>query len=94
MKVGLYAVYDSASGVYDGPVPQQSDASAMRNFRNMVGNDQSPIGRNPEDFSLVRVGRWNDATAEVKPEEKKTLITGNEAVFELKNSESYGGTEA
>ena len=32
MKVKLYAVLDNASGVYDGPFPQQGDGVALRNF--------------------------------------------------------------
>lgn len=74
MKVKLYAVYDKASGVYDGPVPAQTDEVAVRNFTNMAFNEQSPVGMNPECFSLWRVGEWNDATGEVAPEEVKECL--------------------
>lgn len=73
MKVKLYAVYDSASGIYDGPVPAHGDGVAMRNFTNMAKNKDSTVGRNPEHFSLWRVGEWNDATGEVTPEIKECL---------------------
>lgn len=74
MKVKIYAVLDSASGVYDGPVPSQNDAVALRNFTNMALNENSSIGKNPECFSLWRVGEWNDATGEVVPEVKECLV--------------------
>ena len=32
MKVTLYAVYDSASGVYDGPVPGTADGKMVRSL--------------------------------------------------------------
>ena len=54
MKVKLYAVLDSASGVYDGPVPAQADGVALRNFTNMAMDANTAIGRNPECFSLWR----------------------------------------
>ena len=73
MKVKLYAVLDSASGVYDGPVPAQADGVAVRNFINMAKNPQTAIGMNPEHFSLWRVGEWNDAVGEVVPEVKECL---------------------
>lgn len=73
MKVKLYAVLDSASGVYDGPVPAHNDNVALRNFAHMAKNADSPIGRNPEHFSIWRVGEWNDALGEVVPESKECL---------------------
>lgn len=80
MIVNLYAVFDVASGVYDGPVAAQTDAVAIRNFSGMTSNPESPIGKNPEDFSLVRVGRWDDSKGEVIQEDRVTLITANEAI--------------
>lgn len=84
MKVKLFAVLDSASGIYDGPVPAQTKEVALRNFTHMARNDDSPIGKNPECFSLWQVGEWNDGTGEVVPEAKFVianaidLITPNE----------------
>lgn len=66
MKVNLYAVLDTASRVYDGPVPAQTDEVAIRNFSNMAMNADSPIGRNPEHFMLFKVGAWDDSRGEVE----------------------------
>ena len=73
MKVNLYAVLDKASLVYDGPVPAQTDAVALRNFTNMALQDNNAIGKNPECFSLWRVGSWDDSVGEVIPEIKECL---------------------
>lgn len=67
MKVSLYAVFDSASRVYDGPVAAQTDEVALRNFGNMAGNTSNAIGLNPECFSLWKVGEWDDGIGEVIP---------------------------
>lgn len=81
MIVKLYAVLDSASGVYDGPVPCQTDGVALRNFENMARNDQSPIGKNPEYYSIWRVGEWNDATGEVISSPKEILAHANDLLM-------------
>lgn len=79
MKKNLYAIYDTASGVYDGPFPGVSDGHVLRAFSDSAVGD-TPIGKHPEDFSLIFVGVWNDATGELVQVENKTLITGLEAV--------------
>ena len=73
MKVKLYAVLDKTSGVYDGPVPCHNDGVALRNFTNAAIAGEGPISKNPECFSIWRVGEWNDATGEVTPEIKECL---------------------
>lgn len=78
MKTRLYAVLDSCSAVYDGPVPCQTDGVAMRNFTNMALNPETAIGRNPEHFSLWFVGEWDDAKAEITPVVKECLGHAND----------------
>ena len=80
MKKNLYAVIDTASGVYDGPIPGQSDGQMMRSFSDMAVNAEHPIGQHPEDYSLIKVGTWNDGTGEVEDVQNITMITGLEAV--------------
>jgi hypothetical protein len=73
MKVKLIAVLDECSGVYDGPVPVQNEKVALRNFANMCKQPESPIAKNPSDFSIWLVGEWNDADATIVSEGKKCL---------------------
>lgn len=65
MIVNLYAVYDKVSGVYDGPIPGKGDAHVMRGFGDQVLKEGSPLNLHPEDYVLMRLGTWNDATGEV-----------------------------
>ena len=88
MKVKLYAVLDSASAVYDGPVPSQTDGVAMRNFINMAKNPDTAVGRNPECFSLWRVGEWDDATGVPStPDGKECLGYAIDLIATEKNGE-------
>ena len=88
MKVKLYAVLDSASGVYDGPVPAQADGVAVRNFTNMALDANTAVGKNPEYFSLWRVGEWNDAEGAIVPELKECLGYAVDLIAAV-NKENY-----
>lgn len=85
MIVNLYAIFDRASGIYDGPAPGQSDAVVIRQFRGMALNADAPIGKNPDDYTLFTVGKWNDATGEVIPATPEKLINGAEVIAQSRN---------
>ncbi len=80
MIVSLYAIYDSASGVYDGPFPGTADGAVSRNFSDMCLNADHPIGKHPDCYTLFRVGSWNDGTGEVADIDPLKLMNGVEAV--------------
>ena len=76
MIVNLYAVYDRASGVYDGPFPGKSDGHIVRGFSDQVKNKDSEIGKHPDDYTLFKVGTWNDGTGEVVDTVTEKLCNG------------------
>lgn len=76
----IYTVFDSASGVYDRPFVANSDGSAVRAFGDICMSADHPIGQHPEDYSLYRIGTFDDNNAVIKPEDRICLITGQEAV--------------
>ena len=86
MKVTLFAVYDSASGVYDGPFPGKAEGHVIRSFSDQCLNADGPMGAHPEDFTLFKIGTWNDGTAELVDEITVKLINGAEAVANSRNS--------
>lgn len=101
MKMNMYSIYDTATAAYMRPIFCQSDGQALRLFTDVATAADHEIGKHPEDYSLVRLGSWNDATGIVAPEEKETLITGLEAVAasrkkveqpDLLDNMNYGGT--
>lgn len=80
MKLGLFAVYDICSGVYDGPFKARTDAEAQRTFATIAVDAEHPIGQNPEDYTLMRVGTWNDGTGEIEVQSPVAVITALECV--------------
>ena len=76
----MYAIIDTASGVYDGPFKGMSDGHIIRAFSDMCMDAEHPIGQHPEDYSLIKVGTWNEGTGELEDLQNMTMITGLEAV--------------
>ena len=79
-KKNLYAVLDTATGIYDGPMPAHTDEQVKRQFVQLATNAENPIGQNPKDFAIIRTGIWNDGTGELTDTQNITLMTGLEAV--------------
>lgn len=80
MIVRLYAIFDSASGVYDGPFRCKTDGEARRMFIDIASDAEHPIGKHPADYTLMCVGKWNDGTGHVMAEGPSKIINGLEAV--------------
>ena len=88
MKISLYAVFDRCSGVYDGPIPGRADAEMVRNFSHMCGKPDSKLSESPEDYTLFKVGTWNDGTGELEDLVPVKLINGAEAISNLTNGDT------
>lgn len=86
IKKNLYAIIDTASGVYDGPFKGLSDAQMIRVFSDLCTDAEHPIGAHPEDYSLIKVGTWNEGTGEVNDMQNLTMITGLEAVAQSRKT--------
>lgn len=65
MKQGLYCVYDAKVGTYSMPFFAQTDAQAIRTFRDGIAQEGSLLNRHPEDFSCVRLATVMDETGAV-----------------------------
>lgn len=85
MKLNIYAIYDTAAAMYNRPFFGPADGSAIRQFSDLCVSADHELGKHPEDYSLVRLGTWDDNTAKFSLEDKETLITGNEAVAASRN---------
>lgn len=80
MRLNVYSVYDVAAGAYARPFFSQSDGEALRSFCDIAVDAEHPIGKHPEDYSLFRVGQWDDNKGKLVGEAPECLSTGMEAV--------------
>ena len=88
MKRNIYMIYDTAAAIYMGPLIFRADGEAMREFEGQSTNADSKIGHHPEDFSLYRVGSFDDHDGKLVPEDKICLATALEMVAKARNAET------
>lgn len=64
MVTKLYVVYDEKALVYKYPQFQRSAGEAIRSFTLAVQDQNTEIGKFPEDFTLYEVGAFDDQNAQ------------------------------
>lgn len=87
MRMMVYTIFDTASGAYMRPFFLNSDGQAMRAFTDIATDDKHEVGRHPEDYSLVRIGHYDDNNAALVGEDVEVLATGLEVVAAKRNKE-------
>lgn len=66
MKLNIYAVFDSKAAAYASPFFMQRDTMALRAFTDLTNDRQSSINKHPEDYSLWKIGSYDDDTGLVE----------------------------
>lgn len=74
MRLNIYSVFDAAVGVYKRPFFAQADGEAIRAFGDIAADTDHEIGKHPEDYSLFRIGTWDDGNAKLHPEDRECLV--------------------
>jgi len=87
VKLNAYTIYDVASGVYMRPFFSQADGQAVRGFNDIATDADHEVGKHPEDYTLYRIGSFNDTTGKMEGEELEKLTTGLEAVHRARQIE-------
>ncbi len=86
MQMIAYAIFDSASATYTRPFFLLSNGQALRSFKDEA-TGETPVGAHPEDYSLARIGTYDDERGELKPEPVEILATGLEVVAQRRAHE-------
>ena len=76
MRLVLFSIYDAAAGSFMRPFPVASDKQAHRAFKDLVTDADHPIGKHPEDYTLHRLGVFDDQTGEFHNEVNEQQQTG------------------
>jgi hypothetical protein len=83
MDKNLYSIYDKKSGTYMQPFVDLTDGTATRQCIDLLSNTNSPFSKFPEDFTLMRIGSWDEIggipTADNPPEVVIELLTLQQA---------------
>lgn len=91
MLLSLYAVYDSASKVYDRPWCARSDGEALRAFGDIANDVNHPIGKHPEHYKLFKIGSFDDNSGIVDSDVPVHMMNAHEAVTAHQRPDSGNG---
>lgn len=79
MKLGVYGIKDVKTGSFWRPFTHVNDATAHREFSNMVNDVSNDFMRqNYADLDLYRLGEFDDATGEISS--KVEFLAGGSSV--------------
>lgn len=59
----VFSVYDSKAGFFGVPFLQPSVGQAVRMMQDACADPNTTISRHPGDFTLFKLGTWDDTTA-------------------------------
>ena len=96
MRLNVYTIFDTASGAYMRPFYMQADNAAIRSFKDLAVAADHEIGKHPEDYSLWRIGTFDDNKGMLVPEDRECLATALELVataqrVDQDNMEKFNG---
>ena len=80
MKLNAYTIYDVASGIHMRPFFGPADGQAIRQFKDIATDADHEIGKHPEDYTLLRIGTFNERDGTLTPETPEKLISGLQCV--------------
>lgn len=83
MKLKMYSIYDRAVCVYLTPFPARGDIDALRQIKASFKDPSmadTPVIKNPSDFTLVRLGEFDDETGVLTPQRDAFTVA---SVFDL-----------
>ncbi len=83
MKKVYYAVFDRKAEMYSQPFLEIKDGRAIRAVQDIVINNKDhAFAKHPSDFSLHRLGDFDEATGVINGQEKPTKIIEMETLGE------------
>jgi hypothetical protein len=74
--IKLYAVKDIAAGTTNQPFSFQTDRDAIEGLRAVANDENSTIGKHPEDFELYHLGEYDMRSMEFDLLDKPILVIG------------------
>lgn len=80
MKYNLYVVLDAKAGFYGMPWAEQRDEAAIRQFADAVNDGSNPGNmwhKHPEDFSLYRIGTYDNERGVLVTVTPEALVTAS-----------------
>ena len=78
MNLSVFCIHDVKAGAYLPPFFLPQVAMAARTFADCVNDPTHAFGKNPQDYTLYHLGSYDDNTAEIILQEKRSIGNGME----------------
>lgn len=78
MKHFIYTIYDVKSEGFNLPIFAKTDQQAIRSFKDICTDPEHPVCKHAEDYSLFRIGTFNDSSGMVEGEMPECIVTALE----------------
>ncbi len=85
MKLNMYSIFDTASGLYSRPYFTQTDGEAIRSFSDIANDASHPVGVHPADYTLFRIGIFDDNNGKLINEDNSSLTNALQEISRTKN---------
>lgn len=70
----ICAVHDRQLAAFMRPFVAQTTGQAIRSFRDEVNRQGSEMNQHPEDYTLHKLGYWDEETGSIEPLKDKEQI--------------------
>jgi len=87
MKYLLISMKDRAIDAFMPCGNARAEGEALRVFKDMIGDRQTPQGQHPDDYDMYVVGLFNDQTGEIEPTIPPRKIADGKAFDEMIDKE-------
>jgi len=79
--LSMYAIFDRAVGKYMQPFFAMADGQAVRMFVDAINDSTTTLGKHPEDYSLNKIGVFDDASGTFASLEVPELVVRGTSVL-------------
>lgn len=76
MKNIIFSIYDQKAKAYLTPFFAVTEGLAIRMFSGTINTEDNYISKNPEDFTLYKIGEFDDSNGTITPCDPEALTNG------------------
>lgn len=80
MKVNVYSIFDEKAAAYAPPFFMGHNGQAIRAFSDLVEDNKSAISRHPADYTLYKLGEFDDNSGVIKGVQPEFLARASDFV--------------
>lgn len=78
MEQNIYTIHDSKADAFLQPFFMRQDAEARRAFEQLVLEPGHRFNQTPEDYTLFKIGTWDEFAAKIESTPIESLINGKQ----------------